>query len=103
MLNTLKKKQSVVCARWYFTFNGEECQPPIDGVVFEGQIGNSHYPHQIGGFCQKTASNKHLKTGTVHIEFRIGHCHHRRPEGIPYLGLDSVSRIIIIEMPPPQE
>ena len=102
MLNSLV--HNVVCARWYFTFDGEECQPPIDGVVFEGQRGNSHYPHQIGGFCQKTMADQDITKGMVNIEFRIGNCHHysRQEEGITYLGLDSVSRVIITEMPPPQ-
>ena len=102
MLNEVKP---VVCARWYFTFDGEECQPPIDGVVFEGQRGNSHYPHQIGGFCQKTMADKDITKGMVNIEFRIGKCHHysRQDEGITYLGLDSVSRVIITEVPPPQK
>ena len=105
MLNGLPTNPPVVCSRWYFTFDEEECQPPIDGVVFEGQRGNSHYPHQIGGFCQKTTADQDITKGMVNIEFRIGKCHHesRQEEGNPYLGLDSVSRVIITEMPPPQK
>ena len=109
MLNTLTTNEPVVCARWYFTFDGEECQPPIDGVVYEGQKGNSHYPHQIGGFCQMTKADtkaaKIISRGRVNIEFRIGHCHHgsRQLQGVTHLGLDSVSRLIITEMPPPQD
>lgn len=104
-INTKVTKQQVVCARWYFTFDGEECKPPIDGVVYEGQKGNSHYPHQIGGFCQRTNSNDckdTITSGNVDISFNIGDCNNR-PRGVPYLGLDSVSRIIISEMPPPQD
>ncbi|XP_062498802.1 collagen triple helix repeat-containing protein 1-like [Corticium candelabrum] len=105
MLNLWATNPRVVCARWYFTFDGEECQPPIDGVVFEGQKGNSHYPHQIGGFCQKTMADQDITKGMVNIEFRIGNCHHDglQEKGITYLGLDSVSRVIITEMPPPQK
>ena len=106
MSNTIKNRpHDAVCARWYFTFDGEECTPPIDGVVYEGQIGNSHYPHYIGGYCDKTEKDKDtcIKKGEIKIDFRIGPCRHKRQEGIPYLGLDSVSRIIITEVPPPQD
>ena len=100
MLNNTVTKSTVVCARWYFTFDGEECQPPIDGVVYEGQKGNSHYPHQIGGICHMTTP-----PGRVDIKFCIGHCSDdsRQELGITYLGLDSVSRVIITEMPPLQD
>ncbi|XP_062523931.1 collagen triple helix repeat-containing protein 1-like isoform X2 [Corticium candelabrum] len=100
MLNYSVTKATAVCARWYFTFDGEECQPPIDGVVHEDQKGISHYPHQIGGICHMTTPR-----GRVDIAFRIGHCSDdsRQEQGITYLGLDSVSRVIITEMPPPQK
>ena len=103
-LNNIVPSPPVVCARWYFAFNGKECEPEIDGVVYESQDGDSHYPHQIGGFCQKTMKGKGIKKGRVDVEFRIGQCHHRsrQEEGNTHLGLDSVSRIVIREVPPPQ-
>ncbi|XP_062498889.1 collagen triple helix repeat-containing protein 1-like [Corticium candelabrum] len=94
-----------ICVRWYFTFDGKECEPPIDGVVFESERSNSHRPHQIGGFCQATMEDTAIKSGWVNIRFNIGECHHgsRKLQGIPYLGLDSVSRITITEVPQPQQ
>ena len=43
------------CSRWYFTFNGNECNGPmtIEGVV-RGfpETDNSHRHRQIEGYCE---------------------------------------------------
>jgi len=91
------------CRRWYFTFNGAECSAPaaIDGVVYMeyGTGGkyykNLHRPRHIEGVCEK------LHKGTVRVGFWVGNCA-GYGSADAYTGWNSVSRIYVEEIPPPQ-
>ena len=89
------------CRRWFFTFNGAECSAPaaIDGVVYMVH-GNSdkkdlHRVRQIEGVCEK------VHKGTVRVGFWVGSCAGVRSADA-YTGWNSVSRIYVEEIPPPQ-
>lgn len=90
------------CHRWYFTFNGAECSSPaaIDGVflVYQGTNGkkNPHRPRHIEGICEK------LHKGTVRVGFWVGKCAGGIKTGDAYTGWNSVSKIYIEEVAPPQ-
>ncbi|KAL9975628.1 hypothetical protein ACROYT_G012811 [Oculina patagonica] len=91
------------CRRWYFTFNGAECSAPaaIDGVVYmeyghkSGAKKNLHRPRQIEGVCEK------VHKGMVRVGFWVGNCA-RFGSSDAYTGWNSVSRIYVEEVPPPQ-
>jgi len=89
------------CGRWYFTFNGAECSAPaaIDGLVYMvyGRNGkkNLHRVRQIEGVCEK------VHKGVVRVGFWIGKCV-GYATGDAYTGWNSVSRIYVEEVPPPQ-
>ena len=90
------------CSRWYFTFNGAECSTPaaIDGVAYMrygkgSRYKNLHHPRHIEGVCEK------LHKGMVRVGFWVGKCAgHSSADA--YTGWNSVSRIYIEEIPPPQ-
>ena len=89
------------CRRWYFTFNGAECSTPgaIDGVVYMIQ-GNSrrkdlHRVRHIEGVCEK------IRKGTVRVGFWVGNCA-GYGSADAYTGWNSVSRLYVEEVPPPQ-
>ena len=89
------------CRRWYFTFNGAECSAPaaIEGVVYMVH-GNSarkdlHRVRQIEGVCEK------VHKGTVRVGFWVGNCA-SYGSADAYTGWNSVSRIYVEEVPPPQ-
>ena len=91
------------CGRWYFTFNDAECDAPeaIDGILFMRTGGppydvkNSHRVRQIERVCET------VQKGTVRVGFWVGSC-----DGFKYAdastGWNSVSRIYVEEVPPPQ-
>jgi len=91
------------CRRWYFTFNSAECSAPaaIDGVVYMlyGTGGkytqDLHRPRYIEGVCEK------LRKGTVRVGFWVGNCA-GYGSADAYTGWNSVSRIYVEEIPPPQ-
>ena len=89
------------CRRWYFTFNGAECSGPeaIDGVVYmrhgDGAKKNLHRPRQIEGVCENIAK------GIVRVGFWVGNCA-SYGSADAYTGWNSVSRIYVEELPPPQ-
>jgi len=89
------------CRRWYFTFNGTECSAPaaIDGVVYmvhgNGAKKNLHRPRQIEGVCEK------VHKGVVRVGFWVGNCA-GFGSADAYTGWNSVSRIYVEEVPPPQ-
>jgi len=89
------------CGRWYFTFNGAECSAPaaIDGVVYmihgNGAKKNLHRVRQIEGVCEK------VKKGTVRVGFWVGNCA-GYGNADACTGWNSVSRIYVEEIPPPQ-
>ena len=89
------------CRRWYFTFNGAECSAAaaIDGIVYM-VYGNSakknlHRVRHIEGVCEK------IHKGTVRVGFWVGNCA-GFGSADAYTGWNSVSRIYVEEVPPPQ-
>ena len=89
------------CRRWYFTLNGSECSTPapIDGIVYmvygSGAKKNLHRVRHIEGVCEK------IHKGTVRVGFWVGNCAgHKSADA--YTGWNSVSRIYVEEVPPPQ-
>ena len=89
------------CRRWYFTFNGAECSAPaaIDGIVYmvHGNSGkkNLHRVRHIEGVCEK------IHKGTVRVGFWVSKCPgHKSADA--YTGWNSVSRIYVEEVSPPQ-
>ena len=87
------------CRRWYFTFNGAECSAPaaIGGVMYmvHGQRKDPHRVRQIEGVCEK------VHKGTVRVGFWVGGCAGVKSADA-YTGWNSVSRIYVEEVPPPQ-
>jgi len=89
------------CRRWYFTFNRVECKYPlpIDGVVYmvhgNGAKKDLHRVRQIEGVCER------VPKGLVRVGFWVGNCHGYGAADA-YTGWNSVSRILIEEVPPPQ-
>ena len=89
------------CRRWYFTLNGAECSTPgaIDGVVYmvhgNGGKKDLHRPRHIEGVCEK------IHKGTVRVGFWVGNCA-GYGSADAYTGWNSVSRIYVEEVPPPQ-
>ncbi|KAL9960182.1 hypothetical protein ACROYT_G033600 [Oculina patagonica] len=88
------------CNRWYFKFNGNECSGPmtIESVLYNGLdrgimlINRNDY---FEGYCEN------LATGTVRVEFWVGTCTGEK-HGDAHTGWNSVSRIMIEEVPPSQ-
>ena len=93
------RKCTVCCKRWYFTFNGQECSGPlpIDGILYQNLDINIHRSTTIEGFCSGVAA------GSVNVQFHVGDCH-GYPGGAAdaYTSWNSVSRIVIEEVEPPQ-
>ncbi|CAB3979224.1 Hypothetical predicted protein [Paramuricea clavata] len=88
------------CKRWYFTFNGGECNKPlaIDGVFYmaKGSGQNIHRHRHIEGCCNK------IPKGIVRVGFWVGNCKgYGNADGDS--GWNSISRIVIEEVPPPQK
>ena len=86
------------CSRWFFTFNNQECTGPmtIEGIVHLIGNDNPHRHRQIEGYCEN------IPAGEVRVGFHIGQC-----SGFGVFdgstGWNSVSRIMIAELPPPQQ
>ncbi|XP_046861244.1 collagen triple helix repeat-containing protein 1-like isoform X2 [Xenia sp. Carnegie-2017] len=86
------------CKRWYFKFNGKECNPTIEGVyyIWKGRgTQNIHRHRQIEGYCG------YIDKGTINVGFYVGNCH-GYSNADAYSGWNSVSRIVIQEVQPPQ-
>ena len=89
---------SGVCNRWYFTFDGAECAKPatIEGVVYVASTQvNPYRPRHIEGYCDQ------VPKGHVRVVFWVGKCE-TSTLGDGNTGWQSVSRIAIEEVPPPQ-
>ena len=83
-----------------FKFNGKECSCPlpIDSVLYidwSGRTSQILRSHSFEGFCEN------LPRGTVRIELLVGKCS-AFAVGNACTGWNSVSRIIIEEVPLPQ-
>jgi hypothetical protein len=90
---------SACCKRYYFKFNGSECTAPatIDGLVYKsGSIVWPHRHKHVEGYCVN------IPAGTVTVGFYIGDCRGGYNGGDGYTGWNTVSRIVIKEVPPPQ-
>ncbi|XP_062514717.1 collagen triple helix repeat-containing protein 1-like [Corticium candelabrum] len=86
------------CSRWFFTFNDRECTGPmtIDAVYYTRANNEILRHRQIEGYCEN------IPEGDVRIGFHIGKCNGQTlADG--YTGWNSVSRIMIAEMPPAQQ
>ena len=94
----LRSLGSFSCNRWYFTFDGAECTKPatIEGVVYTGSTNsNLHHHRHIEGYCNQ------VPKGHIRVGFWIGKCE-SYSLGDGYTGLQSMSRVVIEELPPPQ-
>jgi len=88
------------CKRWFFTFNGAECSGPmpIDGLVYI-RGGSDLEPlrvRHIEGYCQN------IPKGMVRVGINVGNCA-RYDNADAHSGWNSVSRIVIEEVPAPQK
>ncbi len=86
------------CSRWYFTFDGAECTKPatIEGVVYVPSTqSNPHRHRHIEGYCNQ------VPKGHIRVGFWIGKCV-GESLGNGSTGWNSMSRIVIEEVPPPQ-
>ena len=91
------------CKRWYFTFNGAECSAPlpIDGVVYmrTGAEPNALKEllrvRHIEGVCEN------IPKGEVKVGFWVGNCR-GWGDADARTAWNSVARIYVEEMPPPQ-
>ena len=87
------------CHRWYFTFDGAECTTPatIEGIFY--MKSTAEYPQRhrhIEGYCDQ------VPKGHIRVGFWIGKCTvHNMGES--WTGYQSISRIVIEEVPPPQQ
>ena len=95
----LRSYGSSACSRWYFTFNGAECIKPatIEGVIWVSSSSYYTYrPSRIEGYCNQ------VPKGQVRVGFFIGKCPGVGNTG-GSTGWNSVSRIVIEEVPPPEQ
>ena len=96
---TLRPYGNHICNRWYFTFDGAECIKPstIEGVFYITSTKvNPHHHRHIEGYCNQ------VPKGHVRVGFWIGKCQ-STTLGDGHTGWNSMSRIVIEEVPPPQE
>jgi hypothetical protein len=95
---TLRSYGSNVCNRWYFTFDDAECTKPatIEGVVYvrSTQVNVLRHRHSEG-YCNQ------VPKGHIRVGFWIGKCQ-SYSLGDGDTGFNSMSRIVIEEVPPPQ-
>ncbi|XP_053571899.1 collagen triple helix repeat-containing protein 1 [Bombina bombina] len=95
------KCKTACCQRWYFTFNGAECAGPlpIEAIIYldQGSVEfnstiNIHRTSTVEGLCEGISS------GLVDVAVWVGTCADY-PRGDASTGWNSVSRIIIEELP----
>ena len=88
------------CNRWYFKFNGNECNGPmtIEAIVYNDWPSgnpNLHHHRSFEGYCEN------ISQGAVRVELWVGKCG-SVSLGDAYTGWNSVSRIMIEEVSRPQ-
>ncbi|XP_041844847.1 collagen triple helix repeat-containing protein 1-like isoform X1 [Melanotaenia boesemani] len=95
------KCKNACCQRWYFTFNGAECTGPlpIESIIYLDQGSpelnstiNIHRTSSVEGLCEG------VKAGLVDVAVWVGTCADY-PKGDASTGWNSVSRIIVEELP----
>ncbi|CAH3177690.1 unnamed protein product [Porites evermanni] len=97
----VRSETSGGCNRWYFKFNGNECNGPmtIDAVVYNawpsGRAANQLHHRSFEGYCEN------IPQGTVRVELWVGKCP-SHTLGSAHTGWNSVSRIILEEVSRPQ-
>ena len=89
------------CKRWFFTFNGKECQTPsaIEGVLSHEKglkWFNEPQPVKIEGYCGG------IPEGKVQVQFNVGDClgSHSPCSTVSHGGIQA-TKIIIEEVEPP--
>ena len=88
------------CKRWFFTFNGKECQTPsaIEGVLSHEKglkQFNELRPVKIEGYCGG------IPLGKVQVQFNVGGCPGCNPPCNTVHGGIQATKIIIEEVEPP--
>ena len=88
------------CNRWYFKFNGNECNGPmtIEAAVYNPWPSgnpNLHHHRSFEGYCEN------IPQGNVRMELRVGQCS-SQTLGDAFTGWISVSRIMVEEVSRPQ-
>jgi len=88
------------CSRWHFKFNSNECSGPlpIESVVYNhwlGGVADNYRSHFFEGYCEN------LARGTISVELWVGKCS-GYSLGDAFTGWNSVSRIMIEEVPSSQ-
>ena len=68
----------------------------IEGLIYIQSSDNPHRPRQIEGYCEN------IPSGVVRVGFHIGKCS-GKTLGDGDTGWNSVSRIMIAEVPPAQQ
>ncbi|XP_055067303.1 collagen triple helix repeat-containing protein 1 [Misgurnus anguillicaudatus] len=95
------KCKTACCQRWYFTFNGAECSSPlpIESIIYLDQGSpefnstiNIHRTTSFEGLCEG------VRKGLVDVAIWVGTCGDY-PHGDASTGWNSVSRVIIEELP----
>ncbi|KAL4616998.1 collagen triple helix repeat-containing protein 1 [Arapaima gigas] len=95
------KCRTACCQRWYFTFNGAECSSPlpIESIIYLDQGSpelnstiNIHRTSAVEGLCEG------IQAGLVDVAIWVGTCADY-PRGDASTGWNSVSRVIIEELP----
>ncbi|XP_059827296.1 uncharacterized protein LOC132394970 isoform X1 [Hypanus sabinus] len=96
------KCKTPCCQRWYFTFNGAECSGPlpVEAIIYLDQGSpefnstiNIHRTSTVEGLCEG------INAGLVDVSLWIGLCSDGYPQGDASTGWNSVSRLIIEELP----
>ena len=88
------------CNRWYFKFNGNECNGPmtIEAIVYNDWPSgnpNLHHHRSFEGYCEN------IPQGAVRVELWVGQCG-SQTLGDAFTGWISVSRIMVEEVSRPQ-
>ncbi|XP_031565324.1 collagen triple helix repeat-containing protein 1-like [Actinia tenebrosa] len=87
------------CRRWYFKFNDHECSSPAPiEAVFRYNLERTFHiqtHRSIEGYCT-------IPKGVVRVGLWVGACAGSSPAGNANTGFQSVSRIIVEEVPPSQ-
>ena len=95
---TLRINCAVCCSRCFINFYDQECTGPmtIDAVYYTHANNDIHRHRQIEGYCEN------IPAGDVRVGFYVGKC---SSYGVTdaYSVWNSVSQIMIAEMPPAQQ
>ena len=89
---------STCCKRWFITLNGAECSGPlpIDAVWWIRKADQeNHKSGSIEGYCEN------IHKGKIRVGINIGDCL-GYGDANGYTGWNSVSRLIVEEVSPPQ-